>query len=91
MDVKDASKIAKNCILDLFEKGQVEDLLLEEAEFHESTNNWHVIVSFTQPHGASGASAAGLPDSVSRRVCKSIGIDDATGRVTEVRRCRADE
>lgn len=91
MDVKEAAKIAKGCILDLFENEQVENLGLEEAEFHESTGSWHVVMGFTrlwrEPGNPPPAPEGGHP--CQRRIYKSITIDDGTGKVTGVNRDHA--
>jgi hypothetical protein len=49
MNVKEAVKLAKIQVLDLFAGEQAENVGLEEVEYDDTTNVWHITIGFSRP------------------------------------------
>ena len=82
MDVKEAVVAAKDYVSDLFGEEKPMNLGLEEIEFDERTNEWHVTVGFSRPwESGSIASALGT----TRRAYKILRIANGDGHVISVK------
>lgn len=92
MDVKDAVRLAKAYVREVFADENIMDVGLEETEFEESTDQWEITIGFrrrfdrkTQPKD--NFSMAGLlrPDKTyENRWYKSVQIDAKTGQVVSM-------
>ena len=51
MDVKDAVRLAKAYVRDVFADENVSDVGLEETRFDESANRWTITIGFRRPYG----------------------------------------
>ena len=49
MDVKEAVRIAKEYLGDLFEAEQITNVGLEEVVFEDASNSWKVTLGFFRP------------------------------------------
>ncbi len=49
MDVKEAISLARDYVKEVFTEEQISAVGLEEVEFDESSDNWHVTIGFTRP------------------------------------------
>ncbi|MSP01968.1 MAG: hypothetical protein EXR07_13090 [Acetobacteraceae bacterium] len=49
MDVKEAAHLAKNHVSDLFGEEGVTNLGLEEVEYDDALDQWHITVGFSRP------------------------------------------
>uniref|UniRef100_UPI004056B7CA hypothetical protein n=1 Tax=Candidatus Electronema sp. TaxID=2698783 RepID=UPI004056B7CA len=85
MDVKEAVKLAKQYVLDLFAEEKINDLGLEEVEFY--AGEWLITLGFSRPwdekHNAFTALSMG-PVSLHRSY-KIVHIDDKAGQVKSVK------
>jgi hypothetical protein len=83
IDVKEAVQSAKNAAKDfLAEDGALEDLLLEEVEFHDAENTWLITLGFNvvNKNALRGIGAA-LAGNQYIRKYKAFSIDADTGKV----------
>ena len=49
VDVKEAIKIAKDYVKDVFAEEQVTELRLEETEFDQPSGGWNITLAFSRP------------------------------------------
>lgn len=91
MDVKDAARIAKQYIGDLFEPEGARNIGLEEIEYEGSSQTWYVTIGLSRPWDreefpsiASITEMMGTPRKL-RRDMKVVSIDDASGNVISVK------
>lgn len=49
MEVKDAVRLAKSYVADLFADEKIRDIGLEEADFDETSDRWMITVGFRRP------------------------------------------
>ncbi|MBV8428397.1 MAG: hypothetical protein JOZ88_14255 [Hyphomicrobiales bacterium] len=82
MDVKQAVVVAKNYVSDLFKDETPMNLGLEEVEFDDRMNEWHVTLGFSRPWESGGGLATAL--GTARRAYKILRIAD-DGRVISVK------
>jgi hypothetical protein len=83
MDVKEAVRIAKAYIVDLFASEQIKNLGLEEVEFDEHKGVWFVTIGFARPWENAGfLASAGLAEPRSYKVLR---ISNEDGRVISVK------
>ncbi len=86
MDVKEAAKIAKAYIADLFDDELISNVGLEEIERETSNPHfWSVTVGFSRPWDTRGLASTTLGQTGLRRSYKMLRINDATGAVHSVR------
>lgn len=89
MEVRDAVKIAKKYVSDVFAEERISDIGLEEVEFEETGNNWIIVIGFRRPFERSvkkrdegTLSAMFRPNSgYENRWYKSIIVDAMSGTV----------
>ena len=83
MSVKDAVKVAIDYVQDLYADSNLRNLLLEEVEFSEVTNQWLVTVGFSLPETNEESTSLIMPSkrslALSRRY-KVVKIDATTGK-----------
>jgi hypothetical protein len=82
MDVKEAVKLAMKYVADLFEEEQIENLGLEEVEFEDGTDSWHVTIGFSRPWDH--VSGLALRNTLNRSY-KVVAINNSTGIVLSVK------
>jgi hypothetical protein len=94
MDVKEAVKIAKEFIADLFSTEGITNLGLEEVEFDEGSSSWNVTIGFSRPwdkpgpnvlSALAGQLAQQLAEQNLRRSYKIVCIDNITKKVRSVK------
>ena len=85
MDVKEAAKIAKDYVADLFAEEGISDVGLEEIELVSDDSVWEVTVGFSRPWDHVGAAAITLGQKSLRRTYKVLRIDDYDGEVASVK------
>ncbi len=76
MDVKEAVRLAKSYVADLFEAEQITNVGLEEIEFDEMSNCWNVTIGFSRPWEQSGPLATALAEKSPARSYKIVRIND---------------
>lgn len=86
MEVKEVVKEAIQYVSDIFAHERPSNVGLEEITFDDSTNVWNVTIGFSRPWDYETPSAfPGLQPQIPRREYKIVRIDDATGRVKEIK------
>ena len=87
MDVKEAAKLAKDYIADLFSEEGIGNVGLEEIESSRGpdSNLWIVTVGFSRPWDQGGLATITLGQRGLRRSYKVLRIDDKTGNVESVK------
>ncbi len=83
MDVKEASRRAKEYVADLFDNEGLSNLGLEEIEFDELSSHWKITIGFSRPWDTKNSLTAALADRRPERSYKVVRIDDH-GRVKSV-------
>lgn len=83
MDVKEAVKLAIKYVADLFEEEQIKNLGLEEVEFEEGTDSWHVTIGFSRPWD--NVSVGLMLRGTLSRSYKVVAINNSTGVVLSVK------
>jgi hypothetical protein len=86
MDVKAAVATAKQHVADLFADEKITNLGLEEVEFHDADNTWHITLAFSRPWDTVTSPFIALREGqVPKRSFKIIKISDNEGRVLSVK------
>ncbi len=86
MNVKEAVKLAKQHILDLFADENITNLGLEEVEYDEAIQEWTVTLGFSRPWDEPRNTLASLAESnLPRRSYKIVRIDDKAGQVKSIK------
>lgn len=85
MDVKEAAKLAKEYVTDLFADEGIDNVGLEEIELGDDLRFWEVTVGFSRPWDHGGLAAVTLGQTGLRRSYKVLRIDNASGNVASVR------
>lgn len=88
MEVKEAVKMAKEHIRDLYEGEKIVNLGLEEVEL--SGNVWRIAVGFSRPWDSVPRDMLGHPQGPRERSYKVVRISDSDGRVLSVESHSAD-
>ena len=83
MDVKEAAKLAKEYVADLFRDEGIGNVGLEEIELHGQT--WEVTVGFSRPWDQGGLATITLGQRGLRRSFKVIRVDNQTRTVKSVK------
>lgn len=88
MDAKEAVRLAKQHVLDLFAEEAIMDIGLEEVEFNELDNTWSITIGFSRPwdqaHSILGATLAGQMG-IPRRSYKVVLISGSDAKVISVK------
>ncbi len=82
MRVKEAVKIAKEHIVDLYETESIRNVGLEEVEL--SGGVWRVTVGFSRPWDYESLNLFGHGQDAPRRTYKVVTIDDTDGGVMSI-------
>jgi hypothetical protein len=83
MDVKEAVKLAKEHVLDLFADENIINLGLEEVELNEHEQEWVVTLGFSRPWDEPRNTLASLAESnLPHRSYKIVRIYDQSGMVS---------
>ena len=87
MDVKEAAKLAKDYVADLFEEEGIGNVGLEEIESKRGPDDrlWVVTVGFSRPWDQGGLATITLGQRGLRRSYKVLSINDKTGDVESVK------
>ena len=83
MDVKSADQAAKDYVQDLYSDNNLRDLMLEEIEISEGSDEWLVTVGFSLSESKDDSAALITPSRKSRslsRRYKIINVDAKTGQ-----------
>jgi hypothetical protein len=89
MDVKEAARIAKEHVADLFKEEGAKNIGLEEIEFDEAQSNWRVTVGFSRPWTTTDPplfSPTWANGSRQLREMKVVTLNDADGHILFIRR-----
>jgi len=88
MDAKEAVRLAKQHVLELFAEEAIKNIGLEEVEFDELDDAWSITIGFSRPWdepnsllGATLASQMGIP----KRTYKVVLISNSDARVISVK------
>lgn len=81
MDVKEAVRVAKDYVIELFAEEGIVDVGLEEVDF-DQLDNWVVTIGFSRPWNRNIGSVLG--GQVSRSY-KAIRIQDGDGKVLSIK------
>lgn len=88
MDVKEAVKLAKQYVFELFAEEGIENLGLEEVKYDEVPNTWSVTIGFSRPwdQSRSSSSLAAITGQTlyPRRSYKVILISNGDAKVISV-------
>lgn len=86
MEVKEVVKEAIQYVSDIFAHESSSNIGLEEITFDDPANVWNVTIGFSGPWDYETPSASpGLQPQNPRREYKIVRIDDATGKVKEIK------
>lgn len=85
MDVKEAAKLAKEYVADLFADEGIDNVGLEEIELGDDRRFWKVTVGFSRPWDHGGVVTTVVGQTGLRRSYKVLRIDNASGNVASVR------
>lgn len=87
MDVKAAVALAKQHVLELFADERIVNLGLEEVEFDEPNNTWHVTLGFSRPWDEPRNTFAIMAgrESFPKRSFKIVRIHDPSQKVVSVK------
>lgn len=87
MDVKEAVRLAKHHVIELFKEEEITNLGLEEVEFDEATNAWSVTIGFSRPWDQPRSAIAALAGQMlyPRRSYKVILISNDNAEVISVK------
>jgi hypothetical protein len=83
VSVKRAVREAINYVNDLYAESNLRDLMLEEVEYSNATDQWLVTVGFSLPETKEEAASLIVPSKMSRalsRRYKIVNIDAETGQ-----------
>ena len=85
INVKEATRIAKEYMAEMFQPEEIPNLMLEEAELAEDGSSWRVTVSFSEHKGKSAIEA--MTGIESKRSYKDLKIraDDGTVLAMKIR------
>jgi hypothetical protein len=89
VDVKSAVRAAIRYVEDLYSGSNLRDLMLEEVEFSEATDQWMVTVGFCLTELQEESTALIMPSQASRdrnRRYKVVSIDAETGNPLSMKR-----
>lgn len=87
MDVKEAARMAKDYLANVFSEEEITHIGLEEVDFDEGSKTWKVTVGFFRPWERPGnaleTSLGGLPVH-GRRSFKVVRIKDHDGHILSI-------
>lgn len=84
MDVKEAARLAKEYVTDLFADEGISNVGLEEIEL-KSDQVWEVTVGFSRPWDHGGLATISLGQKSLRRSFKVLHIDSQNGNIASVK------
>ena len=85
MDLQEAVATAKQFVSDLFRDEDIAHLGLEEVQFDEQANAWHVTVGFSRPWQINSPFTGVVTAKVYReRSLKDVDVSDETGTVISI-------
>jgi hypothetical protein len=88
MELKDAVRTAKRLIVEIFEEEKIDEIGLEEVEYDDQSDTWHVTIGFRRPWSRSGTPAGplvGMFPGVHERWYKLVAIRGADGALLSVK------
>jgi hypothetical protein len=85
VDVKEAAKLAKEYVADLFADEVINNVGLEEIELGADSRVWVVTVGFSRPWDHAGLATITLGQRGLRRSYKVLRIDNDSGNVESVK------
>ena len=86
MNVKEAVKIAKEHVLDLFAEEEISNLGLEEVEYDDNTEEWFVTLGFSRPWDEPRNTLASLAQaSTPNRSYKIVRIHSGSEQVKDIK------
>jgi len=83
IDVREAVRIARKTMLDIYHEDQIPQLTLEEAERSKDGAHWLITVSFARPFAKSAIEA--MTGQQGTTTYKVVDIDAETGTVSSIR------
>lgn len=83
MNVKQAVRMAKQCVAELFTDETIENIGLEEVECNDTSNNWEVAIGFSRPWQKNSLATA-LGNQPLGRSYKLVCINDNDGHITSL-------
>ena len=84
MDVKEAVRIAREHIADLYAEEEIANVGLEETYFEPDADEWRITIGFSRPWNQPDKFIS-VVDAVRARSYKTVYIDDLTEGVTAVK------
>ena len=91
MEVKEAVRVAKEYVNDIFSEETISDLGLEEVDFDHASHEWRITLGFSRPWSGKQVAQGGggftliPPPRLAGRVYKVVRIDDERGRVASLK------
>lgn len=87
MDVKEAVRLAKQYVIELFAEETIINVGLEEVKFDEATNTWSVTIGFSRPWDQPQSPIAAISGHMlyPKRSYKVILISDDNAKVISVK------
>lgn len=90
MEVKEAVRVAKEYVNDIFSEETISDLGLEEVDFDDASHEWRITLGFSRPWSGKSVQREGEFESMftprlAGRAYKVVQIDDKQGRVVSLK------
>ena len=90
MEVREATRTAREYISEVFADEDIDEVVLEEVDFDDQSDLWKITVSFLRPRGRMNkfeAAASGYPAGTAtmRRSFKVVNIDDDSGNIVSLK------
>lgn len=91
MDAKQATKLARDWLIEMLADEQVSNLGLEEVELDEEKGVWRITLGFSRPWNTQRNALASLTgEPASRRAYRVITVDDLRGNVVSMKKRDSD-
>ena len=85
MDVKEAARVAKEYLFDLFAAEEVVNVGLEEVDFDDLSNDWKITIGFSRPWDQNNSLTTLIGERRPARSYKVIRISNESGQVKSVK------
>ena len=86
MDVKEAARMAKSYIADLYADEDIMYIGLEEVVFDPGANTWKITIGFARPwDGLGGRNPITRDVGLRSRSYKVVDINDGTGQIESIK------
>lgn len=84
MQVKEAIRIGREYVKDVFSEEDIADIGLEEVIFDDETDSWKVTIGFSRPWESAGSLSQRIAQAYPRRAFKVVCIRDSDGQIKSI-------